>query len=135
MTTIEQELAGILTSARLDGRQARVVARRLGWDGHGTTTLAAAGGAEGYTRERVRQLEGRLRRQLSGGATAMPLTQAALRHVEAAAPSPKPDIARSLMAEGISGAPFDPEGVITAAELGGLRVDVLTLDGLVVSKD
>jgi hypothetical protein len=135
MTTLEQELTGVLTGARLDGRQARVVSRRLGWDGHGPTTLAAAGGAEGYTRERVRQLEDRLKRHLATGTTPLPLTEQALRVVEAAAPSPRPDIARTLMEQGISTRPFDPAGVITAAELAGLRVGVLELDGLVVSKD
>jgi hypothetical protein len=133
-TLLEQELAGVLASARLDGRQARVVARRLGWDGHGPTTLAAAGGAEGYTRERVRQLENRVKRHLARGQTPLPATDAALSVVRAAAPSPRPDIARSLMERGLSARPFDPAGVITAAEIGGLRVDVLTLDGLVVSK-
>jgi hypothetical protein len=135
MTTLEQELTGVLTGARLDGRQARVVSRRLGWDGHGPTTLAAAGGAEGYTRERVRQLEDRLKRHLATGTTPLPLTEQALRIVEAAAPSPRPDIARTLMAQGISTRPFDPAGVIMAAELAGLQVGVLELDGLVVSKD
>ena len=135
MTTLEQELAGVLVSASLDGRQARVVARRLGWDGHGLTTLAAAGGAEGYTRERVRQLEDRLKRHLAGSSTSMPLTEAALNLVRAAAPAPRTDVARALMERGISARPFDPAGVLTAAELGGLRVDVLPLDGLVVRKD
>src|ERR1700682_1091181 len=135
MTTLEQELADVLAFARLDGRQARVVARRLGWDGHGPTTLAAAGGAEGYTRERVRQLEQRLKRHLAAGSTSLPLTERAIRVVEAAAPSPRPDIARALMQQGISERPFDPAGVITAAELSGLGVGVLEVDGLVVSKD
>jgi hypothetical protein len=135
MTTIEQELTDVLASARLGGRQARVVARRLGWDGHGVTTLAAAGGAEGYTRERVRQLENRLRRHLQNGSTRLPLTEAALAVVRAAAPAPRTDVARSLLERGLSARPFDPAGVITAAELGGLRVDVLSLDGLVVRKD
>ena len=134
MTALEQELADVLTSAGLDGRQARVVARRLGWDGHGPTTLAAAGGAEGYTRERVRQLEDRLRRHLADGATPLPSTAAALDILRAAAPSPRPDLARTLMERGISARPFDPAGVITAAELGGFPVDVLALGGLVVSK-
>ncbi|MCW2975092.1 MAG: uncharacterized protein JWM06_373 [Actinomycetia bacterium] len=135
MTTLEQELADVLSSARLDGRQARVVSRRLGWDGHGPTTLAAAGGAEGYTRERVRQLEDRLKRHLATGETSLPITERALRIVEAAAPSPRPDLARMLTEEGISARPFDPAGVLTAAELGGLQVNVLELDGLVVSRD
>jgi hypothetical protein len=134
MATLEQELAAVLSDARLDGRQARVVARRLGWDGHGTTTLAAAGGAEGYTRERVRQLEDRVKRHLAGDAIPLPLSAAALRIVRTAAPAPRSDIGRALMDLGISKRPFDPAGVIVAAKLGGMRVDVLDLDGLIVSK-
>ncbi|HVA30273.1 MAG TPA: hypothetical protein VMU58_03310 [Gaiellaceae bacterium] len=102
---------------------------------HVPTTLAAAGGAEGYTRERVRQLESRLELHLARGATPLPLTAEALRIVEAAAPSPRSDVAHLLVARGISARPFDPAGVITAAKLGGLRVEVLALDGLVVGKD
>jgi hypothetical protein len=135
MMALEQELADVLAFARLDGRQARVVARRLGWDGHGPTTLAAAGGAEGYTRERVRQLENRVKVHLAGGTAALPLTTQALRIIEEAAPSPRSDLARTLMEHGISARPFDPAGVIIAGELGGLRVDVLESDGLVVSKN
>jgi hypothetical protein len=135
MTTLELELTHVLTAAGLDGRQVRVVARRLGWDGHGVTTLAAAGGAEGYTRERVRQLEKRVKGHLAKGATPLPLTAAALDVIRAAAPSPRPDVARTLMERGLSARPFDPAGVVSAAELGGLRVDVLTLDGLVVRRE
>ena len=127
-TLLEQELAGVLASARLDGRQARVVARRLGWDGHGPTTLAAAGGAEGYTRERVRQLENRVKRHLASGETPLPATDAALSVVRAAAPSPRPDIARSLM-ERASRRAVRSCRRDHRSEIGGLRVDVLTLDG------
>src|SRR5207245_9123879 len=54
--TLERELNDVLAAARLDPKQRRAVARRLGWDGRAPTTLAAAGAGEGYTRERVRQL-------------------------------------------------------------------------------
>lgn len=131
--TLEQELAHVIVAARLAGRQARAISRRVGFDGHGPTTLAAAGGAEGYTRERVRQLERRLHDHLAAGVE-LPLTQAALRVVESAAPAPRPDIAQTLVTAGIAARPFDPAGVICAAELAGLPVSVLELDGLVVRK-
>ncbi len=132
---LEDELAAVLRAARLQGRQARAVTRRLGWDGHGTTTLAAAGGAEGYTRERVRQLEARVEHYLARGHLPLPLTADALRIIEAAAPSPRSDLARTLVERGIAESPFDPSGVITAATLGGLRVGVLAVDGLIVGAD
>lgn len=134
MSSIEQELSRVLVAARLDGRQARVVARRLGWDGHGPTTLAAAGGAEGYTRERVRQLEARLEEYLARRPRYMPLTAEALAIVAGAAPAPRTDVGRLLMERGIAARPFDPAGVLTAAKLGGLAVDVVTVDGLVMGK-
>jgi hypothetical protein len=133
--TLEDELAHLLTAARLDVRQARAVRRRLGWDGHGPATLAAAGGAEGYTRERVRQLEGRLRRHVERHEPALPVTAAALRTVETAAPAARADLARLLAAEGITARPFDPAGVLLAAEVAGLPLHVLDAGDLVVRRD
>ena len=133
--TLEAELAHLLTAARLDARQARAVRRRLGWDGHGPTTLAAAGGAEGYTRERVRQLEARLRRHVDRHAPALPLTSAALHTIENAAPATRVDLACLLAAEGIAARPFDPAGVLLAAEVAGLPLHVLEADGFVVRRD
>jgi hypothetical protein len=132
--TLEHELAQVIADARLVGRQGRAVSRRVGFDGHGPTTLAAAGGAEGYTRERVRQLERRLHDHLAQGVD-LPHTEAALRIVESAAPAPRVDIAEAIAAAGIAERPFDPAGVITAAELAGIAVAVRELDGLVVRKD
>ena len=77
-TSLEEELASVLRESGLRGRQARAVARRLGWSGHGATTLAEAAAEEGYTRERVRQLEDRLRRHAEGTPLSLPLTAAAL---------------------------------------------------------
>jgi hypothetical protein len=133
--TLEQELANLLKAARLTGRQGRVVARRLGWDGHKPTTLAAAGGAEGYTRERVRQLESRLHRHAERNVPELPLTAAALAVVEAAAPAARSDLARMLATEGISARPFDPAGVLIAAELGRLPLHVVAAGDLVVRSD
>ncbi|HWX09145.1 MAG TPA: hypothetical protein VNY33_04130 [Gaiellaceae bacterium] len=133
--TLEEELARLLSDARLEGRQARAVCRRLGWDGHGPTTLAAAGGAEGYTRERVRQLEGRLRRHVDRHAPCLPITVTALRIVEHAAPAARTDLARLLATEQITARPFDPVGVLLAAELAQLPVQVLEAEGLIVRSE
>ena len=40
--TLEQELSKLLREAKLQDRQARAVAVRLGWDGAGTSSLATA---------------------------------------------------------------------------------------------
>ncbi len=117
--TLEYELEQVIVDARLVGRQGRAVSRRVGFDGHGPTTLAAAGGAEGYTRERVRQLERRLHDHFAHGVD-LPLTQAALRVVKSSAPAPRIDIAHAIAEAGIAARPFDPAGVICAAELAGM---------------
>src|ERR1700760_2060760 len=49
--SIEEELHEVLVAAGLQGRQARAVAARLGWDGRGGCTLAVAARVEGYSRE------------------------------------------------------------------------------------
>jgi hypothetical protein len=132
VSTIEQELADVLRAARLGPKQARAVSRRLGWDGLPPATLAAAGEAEGYTRERVRQLEQRARREAEG--RRLPCTEAALDVIEAAAPSARTDLARALVDAGISARPFDPAGVLSAGELIGLETGVLVRDSLVVHR-
>jgi DNA-directed RNA polymerase sigma subunit (sigma70/sigma32) len=63
--TLETELASVLREAGFSRRQAHALAVRLGWDGEGGSTLLVAAEAEGCTRERVRQLEQRLRRRSS----------------------------------------------------------------------
>jgi hypothetical protein len=131
-TSLEEELGSILRAAGLQGRQARAVATRLGWSGRGVTTLASAGEEEGYTRERVRQLEGRLRRHADASPLPLPLTATALRLVENAAPIARRDVPGKLALAGLSAGPFDLSGVLSAAELGGLEVRVCERDGVVL---
>ena len=131
-TSLEEELSAILRAAGLRGRQARAVATRLGWSGRGVTTLASAGEEEGYTRERVRQLEGRLRRHADASPLPLPLTATALRLVENAAPIARRDVPGRLALAGLSAAPFDLSGILSAAELGGLEVRVCERDGVVL---
>jgi hypothetical protein len=131
-TSLEEELSAILRAAGLRGRQARAVATRLGWNGSGVTTLASAGEEEGYTRERVRQLEGRLRRHADTSPLPLPLTATALRLVENAAPIASRDVPGRLALAGLSAGPFDLSGILSAAELGGLEVRVCERDGIVL---
>ena len=131
-TSLEQELAGVLRESGLRGRQARAVATRLGWSGRGATTLAQAAEQEGYTRERVRQLESRLRRHAEDTPLSLPLTAAALRLVENAAPVAYSRVPKELAHAGLSAAPFDLSGVLSAAELGRLDVRVCERDGVVM---
>ena len=131
-TSLEEELATVLRESGLRGRQARAVARRLGWSGRGATTLAEAAAEEGYTRERVRQLEDRLRRHAEDTPLSLPLTAAALRLVENAAPVSYSQVRKDIAHAGLSAAPFDLSGVLSAAELGRLDIRVCERDGVVL---
>jgi hypothetical protein len=131
-TVLEDELTDLLRSARLDAKQRRAVARRLGWDGRGPTTLARAGATEGYTRERVRQLEERVIRHIERTQPRLELTEAALDVVRAAAPAWRGQLARMLSRARIAAEPFDPLGVVRAAELCGIPVDLIEQGGLVL---
>lgn len=132
MDTLERELASLLLDLGCSARQAQALATRLGWDGGGGSTLAVAAAATGYTRERVRQLEERVRSKLAGRERHLPLTVRALDLIEALAPAPRLQLARRLAASGISAAPFDPAGVVRAGELIGLRTGLVERNGLVL---
>ena len=128
--TLERELNDVLAASRLDPKQQRAVARRLGWDGSGPTTLAAAGAGEGYTRERVRQLEQRVLEHIGRARQALPLTTAALAAIHAYAPASRHELASALVAAQLAERPFDPLGVMRAAELAGLEIAVVERNGL-----
>jgi hypothetical protein len=131
-TMLEDELTDVLRSAQLDTKQRRAVARRLGWDGRGPTTLSRAGATEGYTRERVRQLEQRVIRHVERTRPRLELTQAALAAVHAEAPAWRGQLARMLSRSQIAAEPFDPLGVVRAAELCGIPVNLIERGGLVL---
>jgi hypothetical protein len=133
--TLEQELHDVLRAARLDAKQGRAVARRLGWDGRPPTTLAAAGASEGYTRERVRQLEQRVLRHVQRVEPRFPMAEAALAVIHAAAPASRAQLANTLVSARLAEQPFDPLGVLRAGEVAGLEVAVVERDGLVLRND
>lgn len=133
--TLERELAGVLRAARLDAKQGRAVARRLGWDGRPPTTLAAAGAGEGYTRERVRQLEQRVLRHVERARPSLPVAEAALAAIHAHAPASRTELARALMQTRLAERPFDPLGVLRAGEIAGLDVAVVERGGFVLRSD
>jgi hypothetical protein len=132
---LEDELTDVLVSARLDAKQRRAVARRLGWDGRGPTTLSCAGATEGYTRERVRQLEQRVIRHVERARPRLEFTEAALAAVHVAAPAWRGQLARMLSRVHIAAQPFDPLGVVRAAELSGIPFNLLEQGGLVLQTE
>src|SRR5947209_3389531 len=133
--TLEEELGGLLRAIGLASRQRRAVARRLGWDGGAPGTLADAGATTGYTRERVRQLEERTVERIARARPALPVTEAALAVVGEAAPAAREDVAQLLVDRGLNGRPFDAAGVLSAAALAGISVDVIAGPGAVFRRD
>ena len=129
---LEAELADVLRAANLRGRQARAVAARLGWDGEGGRTLALAAEPEGYSRERVRQLEERVR---AVGGQSRPATRtiaAALRLIEDAAPIAPRDASVLLADAGISRCPFEIGGLLSAADITDVQHSLRLRDGMIV---
>ena len=132
---LEEELAGLLRSAKLRDRQARAVAARLGWDGKGACTLAVAAAAEGYSRERVRQLEERVRAHVRTAEAPCTSTKTALRLVEELVPIASHEIGFHLALAGVSRRPFDVTGLFSAAQVLGINHRVVEDDGMLRFED
>ena len=123
--SLEAELDAVAEHAE-PGRTARVGVRVWGWDGRGGVTLEAAGREfGGITRERVRQLCERLATRIRvgadlerGGVPAPALGRALLAAADAA-PTTANQLARRLADEHIAARPFDPAGLLRAAEVLG----------------
>jgi hypothetical protein len=121
---LERELSALVHDVGLAGRQADAVAARLGWDGTGTATLETAAARHGYSRERVRQLEARVREHVARARPRLPAVEEALEVVEASAPDDRHHVAAMLAGRGLAASPFDPAGVLVASTLAGHRPSV-----------
>ncbi|MCX6362759.1 MAG: hypothetical protein NTW58_01035 [Actinobacteria bacterium] len=130
--SLEAELATIAESAE-PGRSAQIAIRHWGWDGRGGATLEATGREfGGITRERVRQLCERLAQRIAAAANGEPTSlptpvpapalERALLQAAGAAPTTAKDLARRLADEHVAARAFDPEGLLTAAEVLGHEV-------------
>lgn len=116
---LEAELVEIAEQAE-PGRTAQLAVRHWGWDGRGGATLETTGRElGGITRERVRQLCGRLARRLSEVPAEAPALERALVLAAHAAPTTAHELARRLADERISAQPFDPAGLLTASAVLG----------------
>jgi hypothetical protein len=131
MRYLEEELAELLRALQLQDRQARAVAARLGWDGKGTCTLQVAATAEGYSRERVRQLEDRVRAQARTVEASVAATTTAIELIEERAPVPRDAAATELLLAGLSRRRFDVSGLLSAAEVLGIEHTLVERAGTV----
>lgn len=132
--TLEEELGALLRTVGLAQRQRHAMTRRLGWDGSPPGTLAEAGKTAGYTRERVRQLEERVTSRVAAEAPELPLTRAALAVVGQAAPASRTEVAELIAEQGLNDRPFDAAGVLAAAELAGIDVEVVARPRVVLRR-
>jgi hypothetical protein len=125
---VPQELHQVLLSAGFRGRQVTALSARLGLAGQGAVTLAEAGRTAGYTRERVRQLEGRLREHAAGGEHSFAAVRGALRRVERIAPAPSTEVASVLAGAGLVPHSFQMSGLLRTADVLGLEHDLCEVD-------
>ena len=116
---LEAELASVTSGAAGNGRNKDIVARYFGWDGLGGTTLQAIGSEVGLTRERVRQICGRVARAIVRRKPFTPTLDRTLEFVASRLPASADEIERELIVREFTRGPFRLEGLVKVAQLFG----------------
>jgi hypothetical protein len=118
--TLENSLGDYLAAAwRSKPDRVGLLGMRLGWLGQPPRTLQECGDRSGITRERVRQLEKRMRDALPQYPVFLPRLDDALAALEAAAPLDAGVAERILIQKGICKQPFSIDSVLAAASFFG----------------
>jgi hypothetical protein len=99
----------------------QVIAARLGWLGEDPVTLQACGNQLGVTRERVRQIENKIRKRLPKHSIYLPKLDLGLSVLEAASPVSVLEGSRLLVEHGVSRSPFSVRSLLETAELFGRK--------------
>ena len=107
------------TAGNSSERQRELI-RRFGWDGRPPETLQQVGDRLCVTRERVRQIQARIVRNLPTHSVFLPQLQSAIDVLEESSPITIEDAAELLRERGISQRPFHPKSAIAAA--GGCNI-------------
>jgi hypothetical protein len=131
---VPNELDQLLLSAGFRDRQLTALSARLGLTGFGSRTLAEAGATVGLTRERVRQLECRLRDHSAGSSHPLAAVRGALRRTERIVPAPSSSVSAVLARVGLVPQGFQVSGLLRIADVLGLEHDLCELDTNVVCK-
>lgn len=114
--SLEDALLELFNAVAGDSRDRnRELIRRFGWDGKPPETLQQVGDRLCVTRERVRQIQSRIVRNLPTHSVFLPQLQSAIDVLEEASPIAIEDAAKLLQERGISRRPFHPKSVIVAA--------------------
>ena len=114
--SLETELRDI-TVAVSGKRNACIIARYFGWDGHRPCTLQSVGDRYGLTRERIRQISERFAANCQNKKSFSPVLRRALELVESRLPGLAAQIELDLVQRGIAGKSMSVEGLISAAQL------------------
>jgi hypothetical protein len=102
-------------TAKLRGARTPLLIRRFGWDGEPPETLEQVGQRLGVTRERIRQIQVKIVRELPKHPIFMPHLQRAIELLEATTPISVNDASELLRTKGISQRAFHPQSIIAAA--------------------
>src|SRR5260221_12852131 len=117
---VAREMHRLLLDAGFQARQLSALSARLGLAGQGSLTLAEAGQTVGYTRERVRQLEDRLR-VYAGDRPRFPAATRAVRLADRTAPALSSRVAAKLAEAGLLPRGFKVSGLLRIAEVLGIE--------------
>jgi hypothetical protein len=102
---------------RLSGARLEALIARFGWGGRPPVTLEEAAGKLGITRERLRQIQDRIRKRMPAHQVVMPALDRALELLRANAPL-TPEAGAALLAKGgVAGRPFHPLSVLEASRV------------------
>jgi len=118
---VPHELYQLLLSAGFRGRQLTALSARLGLAGQGSLTLAEAGATVGLTRERVRQLESRLREHAACRKHPFPAVRGALRRAERIVPAPSSQVTSALAGAGLVPDGYRVSSLLHIADVLGLE--------------
>ena len=119
--SLTEELTALLNWATPEAHRA-ALRRRLGWDGAGGATLAEAGSVSRVSRERIRQVEKRVRDKLRG-ICFVPAVDRAIDAMNAAAMDFENDGSYCLRRANLVSSDFMPAGLVTAAEVFGREIE------------
>jgi hypothetical protein len=120
---VPREVHRLLLDAGFQARQLSALSARLGLTGQGSLTLAAAGQTVGYTRERVRQLEDRLR-AYTAGQPRRAATSEAVRLAGRIAPALSGQVTAKLAEGGLLPRGFKVSGLLRIADVLGIEHDL-----------
>jgi hypothetical protein len=117
-----------LISAAMGSNDSRidVIASRLGWNGDDPLTLQECGDSVGLTRERVRQIEEKVKKRIGRMAVFLPKLDLAINLLEAEVPILLSRAGNLLKERNISRKYFSPISLLQAAELLG-RQTILSI--------